>query len=437
MRFSINLPKILYLTLLISNFAKNEKYYNTNDLIKIANALKPELVRLRKDKNDYKFLDDTNFGGLRGNFSTVLTFRGFINRNNKYIAYYGLGNNDRLFNSFKKGEIILDSQKYCAYTNKIELKKLLEKEVNNFNIRESQSHIKIFLEKNEGFPLKRDNINFPKIAVLKSENNQYFLRILFNTFKTDNIVEFNMFNYLKGYKIKQFNINPLFVIPSYENSWDEFYVVDSKEILINTPLLMYFDKKARKFYDNNNNIYAYYTLDDALDKIQNQDGNIDERLAYNWKKVREQLVSDSVERALEVQEEESSLFIKHFLKKVDGKLFSIYDKDVVKFIVSSSGGPDVILTFSGGTSQKLELEHKWENYIRHRHYTSQAWKDAWLYADEKWDFDKIVQIFSPYLSKYINSIPKVFLCTNKQTGEKEAYEIDWSNLTYKEIEITD
>lgn len=62
MGYSINLPKILYLTLLISKFARNEKYYNTNDLIKIANELQPELVRLRKDKNDYKFLDDTNFG---------------------------------------------------------------------------------------------------------------------------------------------------------------------------------------------------------------------------------------------------------------------------------------------------------------------------------------------------------------------------------------
>lgn len=157
MGYSINLPKILYLTLLISKFARNEKYYNTNDLIKIANELQPELVRLRKDKNDYKFLDDTNFGGLRGNFSTALTFRGFINRNNKYIAYYGLGNNDRLFNAFQKGEIILDPQKYCAYTNNAELLKLLEKESNNYNIRENQAHIKKFLERNEGFPLKRDN----------------------------------------------------------------------------------------------------------------------------------------------------------------------------------------------------------------------------------------------------------------------------------------
>ena len=353
MEYSINLPKILYLTLLISKFAKNEKYYNTNDLIKIANELQPKLVRLRKDKNDYKFLDDTNFGGLRGNFSTALTFRGFINRNNKYIAYYGLGNNDRLFNAFQKGNIILDSQKYCSHTNNIELLKILEKEINNFNIRESQAHIKIFLERNKEFPLKRDNINFPKIAVLKSEKNQYFLRILFNTFKNDNIVEFNMFNYLEGTKIKQFNINPLFVIPTYDNSWDEFYVIDSKEILINTPLFMYYDKKLKRFYDNNNNVYDYYTLSEALDKVQNQNGNISERLSYDWRIVRKQLVEDYVEKKSEVQKDEFSLFLENFLHWK--KSFSIYQKDVVDITVSSSGGPDVIITYSGGTKQKIEL----------------------------------------------------------------------------------
>ncbi len=435
MEYSINLPKILYLTFLISKFARNEKYYNTNDLIKLANKLQPELVRLRKDKNDYKFLDDTNFGGLRGNFSTALTFRGFINRNNKYIAYYGLGNNDRLFNAFQKGEIILDSQNYSANTNNIELKKLLEKEINNFNIRETQAHIKIFLEKNKDFPLKRDNINFPKIAVLKSENKQYFLRILFNTFKNDNVVEFNMFNYLEGTKIKQFNINTLFVIPSYENSWDTFYVIDSKEILVNTPLFMYYDKKTRKFYDNNNNVYSYYTLDEALNKVQNQDGNISERLLYDWQKVKKHLVDDYIEKKSEVQKDEFSLFLENFLHWK--KSFSIYQKDVVDITVSSSGGPDVIVTYSGGTKQKIELEHKWGNYIRHKHYTSQAWKDVWLFADEKWDFNKIVQIFKPYLSKYIDSIPKVFLCANVKTGEKEAYEIDWNSLTYKEVDIHD
>lgn len=435
MRFSINLPKILYLTLLISKFAKNEKYYNTNDLIKLAHKMQPELVRTRKDKNDYKFLDDTNFGGLRGNFSTVLTFKGFINRNNKYISYYGLGTTDRLFNAFKNGEIILDAQKYCAYTNNIELKNTLEKEINNFTIRENQAHIKNFLEKNPNFPLIRDDINFPKKGVFKSQNNQYFLRILFNTFKSENIVEFNMLQYLEGTKIKQFNIHPLFVIPSYENAWKEFYVIDSKEIIINTPLLMYFDKKREKFYDSNGNTYSFYNLYENLDNISNQNGNIDERLSYSWKKVRKQLVTDYTEGVSEVKKDEFSLFLENFLHWK--KAFNIYNKDVVHITVSSSGGADVILQFSGGTTQKLELEHKWNNYIQHGHHTSQAWKDTWLYADEEWNFDKIKQIFTPHLSKHIDSIPKVFLCVNPQTKRKEAYKVDWDTLTFTKINIID
>ncbi len=91
MKYTIKLPKILYLTILISKFAKKSNYYNTNDLIELANKLKPELVRKRKDKNTYASLDDTNFGGLRGNFSTLLTLRGMVRKNNKYTPYYGIG----------------------------------------------------------------------------------------------------------------------------------------------------------------------------------------------------------------------------------------------------------------------------------------------------------------------------------------------------------
>ena len=52
MKYTIEMPKTIYLIFLISSFARKEKYYNTNDLIKLANELKPELVRIRKDKND-------------------------------------------------------------------------------------------------------------------------------------------------------------------------------------------------------------------------------------------------------------------------------------------------------------------------------------------------------------------------------------------------
>ena len=50
MKYIIEFPKILCLTLFISNFAKESKYCNTNDLNKIDNKIKPDLVRLRKNK---------------------------------------------------------------------------------------------------------------------------------------------------------------------------------------------------------------------------------------------------------------------------------------------------------------------------------------------------------------------------------------------------
>lgn len=435
MKYVIELPKILCLAISISKFAKDAKHYNTNDLIKFANKTKPELVRLRKDKNDYKYFDDTNYGGLRGNFSTVLTLKGFIKKNNSYSPYYGIGKNDRIFNAYKNGEIILDTREYKAYTNNIELKKLLESEAKYLSIRENQAHIKVFLEKNKDFPLERDTDNFPKKCVLKSKNNQYFLRILFNTFKTDDVVEFNMFDYLSGPKVKQFNMHALFVIPSKENAWEDFYVIDSKNILSNGPLLMYFDKKIKKFYDVNGNVYKAYCLNEGLDMLSDQSGNIEERLNYSWDILRQNIVEDIVIERKDVEQSEFSIFLKDFLKWK--KEFVIYGKKVVDLIESSSGGADVIIEFSGGTTQKLELEHKWNNYILHQHYKSSAWKDAWLYAEEEWDFEKIKQVFCPYIENHLDNIPKVFLCTDKVNDQKKAYEVDWNNLSYKEIEVSE
>lgn len=435
MTYTITLPKIIYLTLFISKYAKKQKYYNTNDLIKIANEMKPELIRMRKDKKDYKFLDDTKFGGLRGNFSTALTFIGFVKQGSAYTPYYSLGDADKLFNACIKGEIILDTQEYCAYTKNENLKNMLEKEARIFNIRETQAHIKKYIEKHPAFPLRRDDINFPKIAVLKSQKDQYFLRILLNTFKTENIVEFNMFNYLQGTKIKSYNIHPLFVVPTFDNPWEDFYVIDSKEIFENTPLFIYFDRQTKKFYDNNNHVYTSYSLNEGLEILSAQNENIEERLNYNWKKTRENLISDYIERKSKVEQDEFAQFLKNFLHWQ--RNFSIYGKDVIDIDVSSSGGPDVTLTFSGGTTQKVELEHKWNNYILHKHYIDQAWQDVWLYADEKWDFSKVAKIFSPHLSEHIDRIPKVFLCPDPETGAKKAYEVNWDNLTFKEIDIRD
>ena len=419
--------------LVISKFAKGEKYYNSNDLVKIANKIKPELVRLRKDKADYKYFDDTNHGGLRGNFSTALTLRGFIKKNNSYSPYYGIGKTDRLFNAYKNGEIILDTNENKAYTNNLELKKILEFEARNLSIRESQAHIKVFLNKNKDFPLVRDEDNFPKKCALKSNSNQYFLRVLFNTFISDKVIEFNMLDYLSLRGVIQFNMHALFVVPSADDIWSEFYVIDSKEILSKGPLLMYFDKETKKFYDVNGNIYPSYSLEESLDIVSDQNGNIQERLNYDWNELRKNIVEDTIVERNVVEEDEFSVFLKDYLKWK--KEFTIYGKRVVDLIVSSSGGADVILEFAGGTTQKLELEHKWNNYILHQHYKSSAWKNAWLYAEEEWNFEKVKQVFSPYVSEYIDNIPRVFLCTDKNDGQKKAYEVNWSDLTYKEIEV--
>lgn len=433
MTYTVKLPKILCLILLLYKHVKNVKYYNTNDLIKLANDLKPELVRTRQDKEDYKFLKDTNLGGLRGNFSTLLTFKGLVKKNNKYTPFYGLNKTDRLFNAIQKGEIILDPKNYCAYTMKESLRDLLQDEGNNLTIRENQAHLDSYIKKNADFPLKRDSANFPKLGVLNSSNDKYFLRILFNTFKDKDTVEYSMYNYLKGPKIKVFNMHPLFIIPSHENAWESFYVIDSKEIFVHKPLFIYFNKTEQKFSDANGHIYTHYTLADGLKKLPDSTGNVDERMAYDWNNLRDNFVCDTSVEPTAVQQSEFSVFLKNFLHC--NLKFSILGKTVVDVTESSSGGADVILKYSGGTTQKLELEHKWSSYIAHGHYKDMAWKDCWLYADEPWDFNIIKKIFSPYINKFGECIPKIFLCANPATKAKEAYEIDWQNLTCKSITI--
>lgn len=291
------------------------------------------------------------------------------------------------------------------------------------------------MNKNKDFPLVRDEDNFPKKCALKSNSNQYFLRVLFNTFISDKVIEFNMLDYLSLRGVIQFNMHALFVVPSADDIWSEFYVIDSKEILSKGPLLMYFDKETKKFYDVNGNIYPSYSLEESLDIVSDQNGNIQERLNYDWNELRKNIVEDTIVERNVVEEDEFSVFLKDYLKWK--KEFTIYGKRVVDLIVSSSGGADVILEFAGGTTQKLELEHKWNNYILHQHYKSSAWKNAWLYAEEEWNFEKVKQVFSPYVSEYIDNIPKVFLCTDKNDGQKKAYEVNWPDLTYKEIEVSE
>lgn len=435
MKYKVKLPKTICLILIISKFAKELKFFNTNDLVDIANQVKPELARQRKDKKDYKYFDDTNFGGLRGNLSTALTLIGCIKRDNRTTAYYGLGKTDRLLNAYRKGEILLDKSDFIAYTTKKELKELLEFESKNYLIRENQAHIKRFLKNNEDFPLKRDDVSFPKISVLKSNENQYFLRAKFNTYCNENVIEYSMYNYLVGPKVKEYNIHALFIVPSKSDDWDKFLVIDSKELLTRAPLFVYYDIQKKKFYDNKQYEYPFYELKEGIDVLPDENGNIEERLDYDYTEVRDEWSSSINVSMKDVKEEEFYVFLKEYLNWKE--TFSIYDKEVVDIKVSSSGGVDVFLQFSGGTEQKLELEHEWVNYIRHGHHKSPVWENAWLYANEQWDFEKIKKIFGPHLSKYSKCIPKVFLCTNKETKEKEAYEVEWKNCSYKKIEVKD
>ena len=148
--YTVEIPKILCLALAISKYAKSVKYFNTNDLIDIANKKKNSLVRLRKDKKDYeyRFFEDTKFGGARGNFSTVLTLCGLIKRNNRIIGYYSIGPGEKLINAVNNGDIILDYHDITATTNRLDLKAILESESKYLSIREGQAHIKVFLKKN-------------------------------------------------------------------------------------------------------------------------------------------------------------------------------------------------------------------------------------------------------------------------------------------------
>ena len=72
----------------------------------------------------------------------------------------------------------------------------------------------------------------------------------------------------------------------------------------------------------------------------------------------------------------------------------------------------------------------------HQHHKNSAWKNCWLYADEKFDFEKIKHIFLPLIDQYKENIPKVFLTVNED-NRKEAYEVDWDKLEYKKIEVGD
>src|SRR3989344_2161503 len=274
--FKVEIPKILFLALDIASFYRNN-FFNTNDLTELSNRYKSDLVRLKVNKKDYKYLDDTRFGGLRGNFSTLLTWRGLVKRGSSIVNTYSLGRDDRLVNAIHNGEIILDPDGFVAHTENEKLKKLLETEVWFLNVRESQAHVKVMLSRNPNLPLKRDSDNFPKESVFVSTNVQYFIRSLVNNFINTNGIElqFSIINFWEGKKFKRFNLHPLFVLPHKDNPWGGgIYAIKNEDLWGKKPLLLNINLETKKCVDEKGNKYTLVPLEGAVQEFSKANANI-------------------------------------------------------------------------------------------------------------------------------------------------------------------
>jgi hypothetical protein len=430
--FKVKIPKILFLALDIASFYRRS-FYNTNDLVKLANRYKKDLVRQRADKIDYKYLDDTNFGGLRGNFSTLLTWKGFVKKGSLIVNYCSVGRDGRLINAICKGEIILDRKNFTVNTNNKKLAKLIETESWLFNIREGQAHIKIMLDKNPQIPLKRDHASFPKESVVKSSTNQYFIRALVNNFVgSDNkILEYNIINLWEGKKFNKKNLHLLIVIPSKNDPWHKILAVRNEDLFTNKPLLLDVDLKKSICFDKKGNQYKLYSLDEAIKEFSAGDENIKQRLSYKWEDLKKREAKTEVELK-EIKEDEFSIFLDRFLNW--RKEFYVDNKKVVNVKLSSSSGPDVMLLFSGSTMQKLELEHEWNNYLDHGHQNNNAFNKVWIFAEEEFNFNKIFNLFAEQKKYNGDRVPDVFFSVDKN-NERHAYKIDWENKTFEELNL--
>lgn len=431
MTYKTKIPKILFLALEIARFYRGD-FFNTNDLAELSNRYKKDLVRQRADKTDYKYSEDTRFGGLRGNFSTLLTWKGFVKRGSAIVSRYGIGKDGRIINAICNGEIILNRGDLSAHTSNKRLKQLLDMETWLFKVREDQAHIKAMLERNNEIQLKRDSDNFPKESVVSTTNNQYFIRAIVNNFadSKNTVLEYNICNLWEGTKLKKKNLHTLVAIPGKNNSWDRICVIRNEDLFQNKPLLVYVDIKKETCCDRDKNEYKLYSLKEAADIFSDGDANIEKRLAHNWRDLKHRECDEEVDFH-RTKPDEFNIFLDNFLSWKES--FSIDDKKVVKVKSSASGGPDVILTYSGGTTQKLELEHRWKDYIDHKHHQNNAWSGSWLFADEEWDKDKIFILFKKLKLIHNKRIPDVFLCVHN--GERKAYRVNWNNGMSEEISL--
>lgn len=429
----IVLPKVLFLALAVGSHYRNN-FFNTNDLAELSNKHKSELVRLNRLKKDYKYLEDTRYGGLRGNFSTVLTWRGLVKRGSSIVNTYSLGRDKQLVNAVCDGRVILDRKDFSAHTNDAKLAKALEREAWLLNVRESQAHVKMMLEKDPTIPLKRNEVDFPKEAVFKSGKNQYFIRGMVNNFVDSNsrILQFSILNLWEGKKFNLHNIHPMIVLPSVTEPWGGgIYVLKNEDLLATKPFLLNVDLQTKKCFDEKGNNYKLYPLSDAIECFSQENENIPNRLGYKWDAVKVEYCDQEVEEDVRKDDEFSS-FLRLFLRW--NPVFGIDGKDVVDIRSISSGGPDIELIFSGGTMQKLELEHAWSSYVDHGHQKNGAFKGVWIFAEEKFDFDKIKKVFASEIKLNKERIPTVFLSVDKD-GNREAHRINWEEETFSVIEL--
>lgn len=423
----IKIPKILFLALSIASFYK-KSFYNTNDLTALANKYKKDLVRQRVDKKDYKYLDDTNFGGLRGNFSTLLTWKGFVRRGTSVVNRCSVGKDGRLVNAICNGEIILDPKDLTANTENDRLANLLETEAWLLNVREGQAHIKVMLERNPRLPLVRDSDNFAKVSVVKTPKDQYFIRAIVNNFTKDDVLEYSILNLWEGKKLKKKNLHLLIAVPSKDSPWGEIYAVKNEDLFVNKPLLLQINLISKECTDKSGNLYELHSLQEATERFSTGDENITARLSYRWSELKNRDAIAEIDFG-EKKEDEFSVFLNKFLNWQ--KKFQIDGKDVVDMNVSSSGGPDVTLVYSGGTTQKIELEHNWKNFLDHKHHLDNAWSNVWLFAEEKWDENIILKLFKELRETHHNRIPDVFLCIDND--ERKVYRAIWEENRFEEV----
>ena len=432
----IEIQQKLCLALDVLRYTKG-MYVNTSDLVKFAEKYNSSEVRLRKDKTDYIYYDDTKVGGLRGNFSNILTAQGFFKKGNRIETYYGLGYKNKILNAVHSGKIILQrvDKKYFALTKDKNLANLIELESKLYLIREQQSHIKDYIKKNTEREMERDKERFPKESVVKTQNNILFLRAKINNFKDKEVLEYKLIPYWKGKKLKIYNIHLMVVFPNNEDGWGEFFAVQFEQLFKNKPISLFINIKNKECVDESGNEYKLIPFKKAKLEFSREDENTKQRLDYDWKILQRTFWEKEKinQENTHFQKDEYSLFVDKFLKWK--KEFKIGIREVVDISVSSSGGADVRLKFAGGTDQKLELEHKWKNYLEHGHHRNNSWENTWLWSEEILSYKNIKNIFlNESKTENKSRIPTHFLGTNKQDKRKLLI-INWDDVSYRETDI--